>query len=406
MNHSSHSGRRYDRDFKINAVALVQGGRTITEVPRDLGVSKWSLGRWVEQANTGQRQSEPKTLSVESAEQRELRRLRQENDYLRRQRDILKKALGHLVGRDACASFELMNALGSHHSKAEIAAALGVSDSGFHGHQRKQERPRRRQDAQLKPLIAQSFVRSRHTYGSPRIRLDLADLGHRCGKNRISRLMREDGLRPKQKRRFRPRTTDSQHAHKVAENWLAKLPTPDRPGQVWQSDITYIGTAEGWLFLAFTLDAFSRRCVAHHGREDLAAELVTTTFDQAVAREAPPPGLVHHSDRGVQYACAAFSARLAARGVTASMSRKANPYDNALAESFVATLKTECFGHSIPPTRAAAALMAFDYIEAFYNSRRRHSALGYRSPMEFENESKSSQPGRTNRKLPTRKTNH
>lgn len=277
-----------------------------------------------------------------------------------------------------------MKAFGSQYSKAELAAALGVSGSGFHDHCQKHQRWRRRQDAQLKPLVLESFQRSRHTYGSPRIRLDLADLGERCGKNRIARLMREQGLRPKQKRRFRPRTTDSRHGHKVAENWLAKMPAPDRPGQLWQSDITYLETAEGWWFLAFTLDGCTRKCVAHHGRDDLTAELVLTTFDQALAREMPPPGLVQHTDRGVQYACGDFTARLAACGVTASMSRRANPYDNALAESFVATLKTECFGDAIPPTKAAAKTMVFDYIETFYNIRRRHSALGYRSPRDFE----------------------
>jgi transposase InsO family protein len=277
-----------------------------------------------------------------------------------------------------------MKTLGSHHSKADLAAALGVSVSGFHDHAHKPRRPRRRQDAQFKALIAQSFARSRRTYGCLRVRLDLADLGHRCGKNRICRLMREAGLRPTQKRRFGPSTTDSRHDQRVAENWLAKVPAPDRPGQIWQSDITYIPTAEGWLYLAFTLDAFSRRCVGHHCRDDLGAELATTALDQAIARACPPPGLLHHSDRGIQYACAAFASRLAACSVTASMSRRANPYDNALAESFVATLKTECFGNFVPPTRAAAKLLLFDYIETFYNTHRRHSSLGYRSPLDFE----------------------
>jgi len=277
-----------------------------------------------------------------------------------------------------------MKTFGSHHSKADLAAALGVSVSGFHDHARKPQRPRRRQDAQFKVLIARSFARSRRTYGCLRVRRDLADLGHRCGKNRICRLMRAAGLRPRQKRRFRPRTTDSRHHHKVAENWLAKVPAPDRPGQIWQSDITFIPTAEGWLYLAFTIDACSRRCVGHHCREDLGSGLATAAFDQAVARSCPPPGLLHHSDRGIQYACTAFTSRLAARGATASMSRRANPYDNALAESFVATLKTECFEDSIPPTKAAAKLLLFDYIETFYNTRRRHSALGYRSPLDFE----------------------
>ena len=265
-----------------------------------------------------------------------------------------------------------------------LAAALEVSESGFSAHRRKALRPRHRHDEQLRPLIRQSFEQSRRTYGCLRVRLDLQDRGQRCGKNRIARLMRESGLRPKQKRRFRPRTTDSRQAHPVAENWLARVPAPDQPGQVWQSDFTCVETAEGWLFLAFTLDACTRRCVAHHGRPDLRGELTTTTLALAVHRQPPPPGLLHHSDRGVQSAAADFARLAAASGITLSMSRTANPYDNALAESFVATRKTECFGDAIPPTRAAAELMAFDSIETFYNRRRRHSSLGYRSPLDFE----------------------
>jgi transposase InsO family protein len=140
----------------------------------------------------------------------------------------------------------------------------------------------------------------------PRVQRDLHESGQRCGKNRIARLMRWEGLRPKQKRRFRPVTTDSRHRHKVADNWLAKVPAPDRPGQVWQSDLTYIETQEGWFYLAFTLDACSRRCVAPHGREDLLAALTITTFEQAVLRQRPLPGLIHHSDRGRQDAATAF----------------------------------------------------------------------------------------------------
>ncbi|MDP9129049.1 MAG: IS3 family transposase [Candidatus Binatota bacterium] len=266
----------------------------------------------------------------------------------------------------------------------ELAEALEVSKSGFYAHLHKLERPRRRGDQRLRALIRSSFEQSRATYGCPRIRFDLRERGEHCGKNRIARLMREEGLRPKQKRRFRPCTTQSAHHHKIAENWLTKVPTPDRPGRVWQSDITYIETAEGWLYLAFTLDAFSRRVVAHYCREDLLVELTTTTFDLATTRQRPLAGLIHHSDRGSQYAAEAFQGRLSSWRVTSSMSRKGNPYDNALAESFVATLKAECFGGLIPPTKAAAKLMVFDYVETFYNRRRRHSALGYRSPLKFE----------------------
>lgn len=279
-----------------------------------------------------------------------------------------------------------MEKLLHNHAAVALADALEVSLSGLAAHRRKPERARRRQDAQLGPLIARSFEDSRQTYGCLRVRRDLQELGHRCGKNRINRLMRAQGLRPRQKRRFRAQTTDSRHRHPIAENWLAKVPTPDRPGQIWQSDFTYIPTAEGWLYLAFTLDACSRRCIAHHCRDDMAADLVMTTFEQAVARHRPPAGLIHHSDRGSQYAADAFQRRLAAWQVTASMSRSGNPYDNALAESFVATLKTECFGHLLPSSKADAKLRAFDYIETFYNRKRRHSALDYRSPLDFESQ--------------------
>ena len=277
-----------------------------------------------------------------------------------------------------------MEALRHQYPVGALTDALEVSKSGFHAHRHKPRRPRRQRDAALRPLVAASFARSRQTYGPLRVRADLRDLGERCGKNRIGRLLREQGLRPAQKRRFRPKTTDSRHPHKIAENWLAKVPAPELPGMVWQSDFTYIETGEGWLYLAFTLDACTRRCVAHHCRADMRAELTITTFTLAVQRQPPPPGLLHHSDRGVQYAADAFAQLTAAWGVTRSMSRTGNPYDNALAESFVATLKTECLQNQIPPTRADARLQIFDYIETFYNPHRRHSALDYRSPLQFE----------------------
>jgi transposase InsO family protein len=185
-----------------------------------------------------------------------------------------------------------MEKLDSQYPADALAETLEVSESGFAAHRRKAERPRRQHDAQLRPLIRQSFAQSRRTYGSPRVQFDLRESGQCCGQNRIARLMRESGLRPKQKRRFRPCTTDNRHRHKVADNWLAKVPTPERPGRVWQSDITYIETAEGWLYLAFTLDACSRRCVAHHCRGDLLAALTTTTFQRAVQCQRPLAGLI------------------------------------------------------------------------------------------------------------------
>jgi transposase InsO family protein len=171
---------------------------------------------------------------------------------------------------------------------------------------------------------------------------------------------------------------------------LAQVARPKKPGQVCQGDLTYIETGEGRLCLAFTLDSCSRRCVDHHARADKTLLLTLNTLDQALARSWPDPGLIHHSDRGVQYAAPAFQAVLCDRGITSSMSREANPYDNAMAESFVATLKTECFGGEIPPPREIAIKMIFDFIECFYNPHRRHSALGCVSPAQFEERLKAS----------------
>ena len=272
----------------------------------------------------------------------------------------------------------------SEYPVAVMADALEVSKSGFFAHRHKEAGPRQQEDACLVAAIEPIFEES-WSYGSPRVVQALRERGQRCGKNRVARLMRERGLRRKQKRRhWRPQTTDSNHRQPVAENWLAKLPTPERPDQVWVADITYIDTGEGWLYLAGLLDACSRRCVGWQTGETLATSLVTQAWQKACRDRRPGPGLLHHSDRGVQYASGAMAALLAEQGATASMRRRGNCYDNAMMESFWATLKTECFAGGKPPTRQAARLLIFDYLEGFYNRRRLHSGLGYRSPLAFE----------------------
>ena len=270
------------------------------------------------------------------------------------------------------------------HCVTETADAFAVSKSGFFAHLRKEACPRAQQDKELCEAIDPIFVASRRTYGSPRIMHALRRRGWRCGKNRIARLMRSRGLRARQKRRFRPKTTQSDHKLPVAPNWLAKIPKPDRPGQVWLADITYIQTQEGWLYLSSILDHCSRRCIGWHAQESLASSLVSRAWEKACLNQPLAPGLLHHSDRGVQYASTQFQTLLHSRAATASMSRKANPYDNAIMESFFATLKTECFQNQIPKSRREAKLILFDYIETFYNRFRLHSALHYQSPLEFE----------------------
>ena len=267
-----------------------------------------------------------------------------------------------------------------------LCQTLGVSRTGYYAHCHKPERPRRVQDQQLVEKITPIFHASRRTYGSPRIHAALRRAGEGCGKNRVARLMRQHGLRAKQKRRFRPATTQSNHGLAVAENWLAKVPAPTRPNQIWVSDITYLPTHEGWLYLAVILDACSRKIVGWQVEDHLESSLVTEALKQARKRRGHAPGLLHHSDRGVQYASSAQQALLATYQITASMSRKGNCYDNAMAESFFATLKTEAFDETTQRSKDRTKRQLFDYIEAFYNTRRFHSALGYKSPVEFENQ--------------------
>ena len=271
-----------------------------------------------------------------------------------------------------------------------ICTALGVSRSGYYAHHHKPDGARRRQDQELRGTVAECFKASRHTYGTPRLRMDLRALGHRVGRRRIARLMREQGLRPKQKRRFVPRTTDSRHGRPVAPQKLLERAATDAPGQVWVSDITYIPTGEGWLYLAAEMDLFSRRIVGWDAREHMERSLVLGALENAVAASTGPlRGLLHHSDQGSQYASHDFAAALAVLGIEPSMSRRGNCYDNAAMESFWATLKAECFDREIPATRQQARSMIFDYIESFYNPRRRHSSLGYISPAQFELQTQS-----------------
>jgi len=273
------------------------------------------------------------------------------------------------------------------HPVRTLCELLGVSPSGYYGWRQKRPTKRQREDTALAAKIAAAHRASRKTYGVPRIVEDLREAGIRTSKRRCARLMRAQGLRGKKKNRRRPRTTDSRHAQPVAANLIAQRLAPSGPNQAWRTDITYLKTAEGWLFLAAILDAWSRRIVGWACAPTLHACLALAALRDALQRRQPPKGLLHHSDRGCQYVDADYVALLNAAGLERSMSRAGNCYDNAAMESFWSTFKTDTgLDEIVLASRREAELAVFDYIETFYNPRRRHSSLGYLSPVAFENQ--------------------
>jgi putative transposase len=281
---------------------------------------------------------------------------------------------------------ELLHAMPHCYGRTELCRAFGVSRSGLYDHVRKPQGSRRLHDKALAKRLKPIFRQSRRTYGARRLQRALRRQGVRCGRKRLVRLMGQLGLRPVQKRRWRPRTTQSLHCEPIAPNHLNQLPLPpSAPNQVWCADITYLPSQEdGWLYLAAELDLCSKRLVGWKLSTSLATPLVEEAFQRALKRWSGAPEL-HHSDRGIQYASSAFRQLLLSHQVTPSMSRKACCYDNAAMESFWATLKTECFHGQIPRNLKQAQAILFDYIETFYNPTRLHSSLGYLSPIEFEN---------------------
>lgn len=274
------------------------------------------------------------------------------------------------------------------HSVRLLCQCFEVSPSGYYSWSKRQSSPSKRTqvDQELKVQITRIHKESRQTYGAPRIQACLLEQGRQHGRNRIARLMREQKICGRQRRRYRPRTTDSNHDQPIAPNRLQGLPPTTRIDQVWLADITYIETAEGWLYLAGVLDLHSRRIVGWAMSPRIDTELVLEAWNMALCHRQPARELLFHSDRGVQYASAQFRQNLAKAGVTASMSRKATCYDNATMESFWSTLKIELIYRHKFASRQQAGREIFDYIEVFYNRRRLHSALGYRSPEHFERE--------------------
>jgi transposase InsO family protein len=264
-----------------------------------------------------------------------------------------------------------------------LCAVLQVSESGYYAWVKRSPGPRQQANQQLEQTIQQVWQHYRGTYGAPRIHAELQAAGIRVGHNRVARLMRVAGLRGKTVRRRQPRTTQVDTTQPVAPNTLARQFTVARPNTVWLADITYIETNQGFLYLAAILDLASRQIVGMAMAEHLRAELVEAALDMAFQQRRPKTGLLHHSDRGSQYTSQSYRQRLMTRGVTLSMSRAGECRDNAPMESFWATLKRECADQPFA-SHAIARTELFGYIMGFYNHQPRHSALGYLSPVAFE----------------------
>jgi putative transposase len=261
---------------------------------------------------------------------------------------------------------------------------LGVWRSGYYDWRDRPPSRRSREDTALTEKVREIHRRSRETYGSPRVHAELRALGTRCGRKRVERLMQEAGLRGCVRGR-RKRTTRRSGRAIVAKDLLQRSFAATQIDKVWVADITYVATrGEGFLYLAFILDVHSRRIVGWAMENHLRTEIVVNALQMAIWRRKPAPGLVHHSDQGVQYTALSFSERLREVGITPSMGRTGSALDNAMAESFVSTLKAELVSRMEFPTRQAAKTAIFEYLETFYNTRRLHSSLGYRSPADFE----------------------
>jgi len=264
-----------------------------------------------------------------------------------------------------------------------LCRVMCVSRSGFYAWRNRPPSLRAREDARLRTRIRVIHAQSRQTYGSPRTLRALQDDGERIGLHRVERLRRAEELKTCYKRRYRI-TTQSDHAYPVSENILARNFTPSAPNQVWAGDITYVATAEGWIYLAVVLDLYSRRVIGWSMGPRLNSTLAQEALSMAVKQRRHAGVVLHHSDRGVQYASADFQALLSGQRMICSMSRRGNCWDNAVVESFFKTLKVECVYRQRLQTREQARQTIFEYIEVFYNRQRLHSTLDYRSPVAYE----------------------
>ncbi len=375
--------KRYGREFKLEAVRLVkERGVSVAQASRDLGVHANVLREWVRAFAADPEQAFPGRGQMKS-DQLEVERLRREVQKLKAERDILKKAAAYFA-----KEFDMKFGFIAKHRGIWpvlwMCEALGVSRGGFYAWVTRPRSRRSRADEELGAKVRASFLGSDRTYGARRVWKDLAAEGVFSGLHRIERLMRSQALKARPRRRRLPPDLGERQASAVAPNVLDRTFEAAAPNRKWIADFTYVWTAEGWLYVAAVIDLFSRRVVGWSMSAAMTAQLVTDALVMAIWRRGKPDALLHHSDRGSQYTSEQFQRLMADNGVVCSMSRSGNVWDNAAMESFFSSLKTERTARKMYRTRDAAKVDVFDYIERFYNPKRRHSTIGYMSPMEFE----------------------
>ncbi|HEX8907307.1 MAG TPA: IS3 family transposase [Longimicrobiaceae bacterium] len=381
--------RQFTREFKLEAVRLVTSGeRKLEELARDLGVRADILRGWKRQAEgrAGLTKDEifPGSGKLTSKEE-EIRALRRELEEVKQERDFLKKG-GDVLREGVAVRYGCIEQHRGEFPVVLMCRVLKVTRSGYYAWRKREPSARARSDQRLRIEVRAIHRSVRGRYGSPRVHAELQARGERVSRKRVARLMRQEGLKGKKRRRFRT-TTNSDHAHPIAPNALDRRFEVEEiggPDQAWVADITYVPTREGWLYLAVILDLASRLVVGWSMGETLESSLAVDALAMALQRRRPAEGLLHHSDRGVQYASAEYGALLERQQAVVSMSRKGNCWDNAVAESFFATVEIELIEDADWHTRAEARRAIFEFIEVWYNRQRRHSSLGYLTPAEFD----------------------
>ncbi|WP_217996397.1 IS3 family transposase [Sphingobium xenophagum] len=369
---------KHTEEFKQEAVRIaLTSGLPRDRVASDLGIGKSTLGKWVSQYRPSDLVAAPQADLA-----RENERLRLENRVLREEREVPKK--GHAVLREPKAvKFAFVHSWRHRWPVELLCRVMDVSERGYRSWRSRPISRRERTDMKVLAHIREQYRLSLGSYGRPRMTMELKEVGLDVGERRVGRLMKINGIKPVRTRKHKV-TTDSHHRLGVAANWLDGDFAADAPNRKWAGDITYIWTSEGWLYLAVILDLHSRRVVGWAVSDRMKKDLAIRALDMAVRLRQPPEGCLFHSDRGSQYCSYDYQKKLQAYGLRPSMSGKGNCYDNASVETFFKSLKAELIWRQSWPTRRQAEAAIFQYINGFYNTRRRHSYLGGISPLAFE----------------------